>query len=51
MESCSGICVHVPNVWSSGGEPLEILHPDWREDLLIGAITMTVMTIAEAVLL
>ena len=35
-------------VCSSRRELLEVLHPDWREDFLIGAIAFTVVAIVDA---
>ena len=46
IESCSWNCVWITaGIYSPFGELLE---PNWREDLLIGAIAFTVMTILDA---
>lgn len=50
VESCSRSQVWVAGIWSSCGKLLEILHSDWRENLLIGAIALTVMAVVHAVL-
>lgn len=48
FKSCSWIYVWIAGVGASRGEFLKVLDPDWREDLLIGAIALTVMAILDA---
>ena len=48
IESWPWSRIGVDGIWSSCREFLEVLHPDWREDFLIGTIVFTMMAIIDA---